>query len=161
MSKHVLIGVIIAAHGIKGQVKIKFFIDNTENLSNYNFTDHKGNAIKINNISFKNSDTIICNINNINDRNIAEEFIKTKIFITRDQLPDTKKNEFYIRDLIGLSVIDETNNKIGVVTNLYNFGAGDIIEFKNLENKIILSRFTDQNFPKIDFKKNFLFYSNK
>ena len=75
---------------------------------------------------------IIAKIDGINDRNTIESLRGTELYISRDELPKLKENEYYQSDLIGFDVIRD-GEKIGIVDGFQNFGAGDIIELDNGE----------------------------
>lgn len=146
--KFILVGQIISAHGIRGAVKIQSFTDPIENILNYKLFFKEENEIELI-YSFSKGKMLICNINNINDRNQAEQISKRKIYTKRKYLPKIEINEFYIADLINLPVLNNENKKIGTVTNIFNFGAGDLVEltYVNKETKII--KFNEDNFPEI------------
>ena len=73
---------------------------------------------------------IIAKIDGVNDRNMAENLRGTELFLSRNDLPKLKENEYYQSDLIGFDVIRD-NVKIGIVDGFQNYGAGDIIEMDN------------------------------
>ncbi len=50
---------------------------------------------------------VILKLSGVDDRNAAEAMKNKDIFITEDDLLELPEDTFYIRDLIGLSVIDE------------------------------------------------------
>ncbi len=165
MKNKILIGKITSVHGLKGQVKIMSFSDNPKDIQNYKplfDKDGKEFIIKITSKSQgKNNDIFIANINDINNRNDAQNLINKEIFISRDQLEDEGDNEFYHVDLINLDVIDEKNTKIGKILNVMNYGAGDIIEIEfnkasKQKEKIQMFSFIDEIFPEIDLKKGFI-----
>jgi 16S rRNA processing protein RimM len=167
MNKKVLVAKVISAFGIKGEVKIVVFLEDYKNIEKYHLFDINNQTIKLC-LSNKNKASIgsnsvrdfilIAKINDINDRNKAELIRGMEIFTDRSNFKENKKNEFYIVDLIGLDVIRE-NIKIGKVINVFNHGAGAIIEiefnsknipkgYQNIEN----FPFKDEFFPKIDIE---------
>ena len=78
-----------------------------------------------------NSVVIIARIDGVNDRNMAETLRGTELFISRDDLPELKKDgEYYQSDLIGFSVV-RNGNMLGKIVCFQNFGAGDIMELEN------------------------------
>ena len=48
--------------------------------------------------------------------------------LTGSNLPALKKNEYYLRDLIGMVVKNLDNSRLGVAKNIKNFGSEDLIE---------------------------------
>lgn len=122
------IGKIVAAHGVKGLVKILPYGGDISLLKGEIFTKDKTPL----EITLKNSagKFILASIKNITDRDQAEEISGTEIFITQENLPELKKkNQYYVSDLMGLQAVED-GKTIGKVTAIDNFGAGDLIEIK-------------------------------
>jgi len=153
----VSIGKVIGVVGIKGYLKVKIFLseskiieklglvsfDNEKKLLKVKFIrEHKGNAI----ISIK----------NIDDRNKAVVLIGKKIFIKREQLPSLKKNECYLRDLIGMVVKNFDNTRLGVAKNIKNFGEEDLIEVYQKNNKYFFLPINKENIKNIDLKNKII-----
>lgn len=162
MSRQIHIGTIITAHGIKGAVKVRIFSDNIANVKNYNLTNAQGKKIKLTFTKILGEDMAICAVGGVVDRNEAEKLIGSKLFVLRSELPKPEEGEFYIADLIGLNVLDQNKQTLGTVSNVYNFGAGDIIELQSSNNKKRLINFTKKDFPVVDVSKGFLtFLSEK
>ncbi len=150
--KEVLIAKVIAPFGIKGDVKAVVFLENFLDIENYPLFDASGNKIslKINNknkasiaTSASGDAIIIAKIAGIDDRNASENLRNFEIFTSRENFSQTSDDEFYYVDLIGLDVVDEQNKKIAKVINIYDFGAGSLVEvefnkifagFKKIEN---------------------------
>ena len=67
-------------------------------------------------------------IDNIND---VEKYRKKSLYVTRENAVKLKKNEYFIADLIGLSVIREDNGEVlGELTDVLQTGANDVYEVK-------------------------------
>ncbi len=150
--KLVKIGVIIAAHGIGGLIKIKSFTANPANIIRYGTIYNNAQSKKFDIKVVSQNDTILlARVNGITDRNTAETLIGSELYIEKKNLPALDENEYYHDDLIGLKVYDQNNNMYGTIAALHNFGAGDIIEIKlyNSQNKVMHS-FKNAIFPKID-----------
>jgi 16S rRNA processing protein RimM len=153
--KLILVGVISSAHGIKGDVIIRSFMEKPINIFSLALVkkDHKNIKIKLIRPS-SSDDSYVCKIDEVNDRNQAENLKGTKLFILRESMQELNENEFYIEDLKGLAVINETSDKIGTVSGVFNFGAGDIIEIRFLDNKKELFPFRKELF--LEITKEFL-----
>ena len=68
-------------------------------------------------------------------------------------MPKTKKNQFYIFDLINCAVKTSKNNLLGNIINIDNFGAGDLIEIGKINNKSFYIPMNEDNIVKVDIKK--------
>ncbi len=162
-SDKVLIGKIINAHGIKGDVKIKSFTTIPADVCSYSpLLNADGKELKIKLRSSANSDVIIAHIEGIEDRTIAETMKGTEIYTLKSSIIDEESDEILLSDLIGFKVLDENSSKIGTVSDIFNYGAGDILEVQlygkektallSYNDYSILDQNNEQGFLKIDSK---------
>ena len=151
--KKICLGKIVSVHGIKGLVKIKSFTENPTDIDSYgNLSDASNNVVPLK-INGAHKDLLIASIDGIDNRTDAEKFIKTKLYVSRNAMPETQEDDFYIEDLIGMKAQNSNGDIIGEIINIHNFGAGDIVEVKfteEKEGKCFL--FTKKTFPHIDIK---------
>ncbi|MFA9486558.1 ribosome maturation factor RimM [Moraxella haemolytica] len=63
----------------------------------------------------------------IADRNVAEMMNGTTIWVHKDNLPALDENEYYWSDLVGLTVINESGENLGVIKEMFETGAHEII----------------------------------
>lgn len=158
MIKHpIQLAIIGAAHGTKGEVRVKSFTANPEDIAAYGVLhDQNGRQYEIINIRTQKS-VVIVQFKGVHDRNGAEMLNGTTLYVDREQLPDDlEDDEFYHSDLIGLSVRDEIGNEIGSVNALFNFGGGDLLELKIDLQKLIFIPFTKAAVPEIHIKEGFI-----
>lgn len=142
----ILVARVSSASGIEGNVVIKSLSSPKTNIINMNLVDKLRNKVTIKLLRENSNGDLICKFNNINNRNDAEKLKNHKIFCARADFPKLSDDEFYIEDLKGLSVVDNNFINIGKITNIFNFGGGDIVEIK----------FTNSNKPELfPFNKNF------
>lgn len=149
-NKLILLGVISAAHGIKGDVLIKHYTEKPENLTRLRVTDLEGNVLAIKVIRNNKKNELICRIGDCSDRNHAEALKGTKLYCGREDLPEIEEEEFYIEDLRGLDVLDENEKTIGKISDAVNYGAGDIIEIKFEDGSAEMFPFTKELFPIVE-----------
>ncbi len=147
----ILVGVINSAHGIRGDVIVKCFTICPEDLFKRPIFDDLGNIIDLRKVGAVKKDNVICRLGNCADRNQAEKLKGTQLFCNRDNLPEIdNQEEFYIYDIKNLSVKDETGHTIGIVNDVLNYGAGDILEVKFNEGQLLMFPFTKACFPVIE-----------
>ena len=123
-------GVIVGAHGIRGEVKVKSFTEPPEAMASYGaLRDQAGTQkfqIKRHRVA---KGVVIAKLIGVNDRNAAEALKGTELFLPRDRLPKLEDpEEFYHADLVGLRAEQPDGTVLGKVVALQNFGAGDIVE---------------------------------
>lgn len=153
MKQRICLGKIVAAHGVKGLVKIMPFGDNVQLLNNTLYvSENKSETLSV---ALKNpiGKYILADIEGIVDRDSAEQLRGTELYIERKQLPEIHdENSFYIEDLIGLKALDEESAEIGKVIAVQNFGAGDLLEIQPLKGEVYYIPFTNDHVPEINLK---------
>lgn len=162
--KKLLIGVVGAAQGLKGEVRLQFFGDDPYLLENYKTLHLKnGDHLTVVKVRIQKT-TLIAHFKEISDRTSAEKLRGTELFISREQLADgaLDDDEFFISDLIGLAAISENGDAVGEVLSVQNFGADDIIEImpldtsENGKNTSYFLPFNRETVPEINFDKKTL-----
>jgi len=147
----VLLGVVIAAHGIKGEVKVKTFTESPDGLSAYGpLTTEAGRSLEVVALRPGKAGEAVVRFAGISDRNAAEQLKGQSLYVPRSVLPQTSEREFYRADLIGLSAEDAAGRRLGIVKAVHNFGAGDVLEIEFAGGTTEFIAFTDANVPAVD-----------
>ena len=150
-NKAVCVGIISAAHGIRGAVKVKSFTHRPKDIVSYGIlSDETGKQAFEVTILSETKEALIAQIKGVNDRNAAEALRGTKLFVSRRALPQTGPDEFYHVDLIGMDAVTQTGKNVGKVVSVQNYGAGDILEIEKGDGDTELLSFSKANVPDID-----------
>ncbi|MCA1197338.1 ribosome maturation factor RimM [Sphingomonas sp. R647] len=120
----VTLAVIIGAHGVTGEVRLKVFAEDLSAHRRFN-----GGALTLKSVRPGNNGAI-ARFAEVADRNAAEALRGTELTVTRDELPPLGEGEYYHADLLGLTAVSEGGDAIGTVVAIENFGAGDVIEIE-------------------------------
>jgi 16S rRNA processing protein RimM len=145
MTKPLLLGKIVAAHGIRGFVKVLVYAEDPYLLEHEKLSPFP--------ITMKNSagKYWLAEVDGVKDRNAAEALRGTELFLPREELAEIEtEGEFYVADMVGLPVEDDSGNKIGTLAAVENFGAGDLLEIKPFSGESFYIAFTQENVPVID-----------
>ena len=149
----ILVGQFGSPIGLKGEIRVNIMTTTFEVFKNLQIYSDLEESINWNfyKISFKNNKCVV-QLDNCFTREDALKFKGKNIYSRKKYLPNTKNNEYYVDDLIGCKIIIEKNNKIGKITDIKNFGAGDLLEVK-LDNKIVLIPFNNENIISVKLDK--------
>jgi 16S rRNA processing protein RimM len=153
--KQILLGKIVAAHGLKGEVKIKSFTDDPLDIASYGMvTVPDGRRFHLERARLQ-GETVIAAIRGITDRDAADALKGLELRVERDDLPDadSEEGEFYQADLIGLAVFDGNGTQLGEVVGFLDFGAGDLVEVELPSGTIGLVPFADSMVPIVDVEE--------
>jgi 16S rRNA processing protein RimM len=153
MARDVLLAVVIAPHGLKGEVKAKIFTAAPDALLDYRKLHTKsGHVFDVLALRVSKAGEAVLSLQGVASREAAEALKGTELFVTRDALPATDENEFYHADLIGLAAEDAQGTRLGTISAIHNFGAGDVIEIRLPDGDDILLPFDAQSVPTIDIE---------
>jgi 16S rRNA processing protein RimM len=154
--KQILLGKIIAPHGLKGEVKIKSFTEDPLDVASYGLvTVRDGRRFRLENARLQ-GEIVIATVKGISDRNAAEALKGLELHVERDDLPDADSDsgEFYQADLIGMAVFDDKGTQLGSIIGFQDFGAGDLIEVELPSGATGLVPFADSMVPIVDMEES-------
>lgn len=146
-SDRLRVGVITSPHGIAGEVNVypttddparfkylkKVYIDNIKELIPSNIESVK---------FFKGM--VILKLDTVKDRNAAELLRKRDLLIDREDALPLEEGEFFICDLVGLEVVTDGGERLGVLEDILQTGANDVYSVKMEDGKELLIPVTDE-----------------
>ena len=93
--KRVCVGVVVGSRGLKGQIKVKSFMENPTDIGRFGpLTDKSGERkFKIQLVA-KNERGLIARFSGIKDRNASEAIKGTELYMLRDMFPKLEEDEF-------------------------------------------------------------------
>ncbi|MBS1003728.1 ribosome maturation factor RimM [Acetobacter thailandicus] len=143
----ILIGVIGKAHGVRGLVRVHSYADDPATLEEYEaLQDEQGRSWSL---RWRGADGVAelrdARGNLISDRTAAQALVNTRLYVSRDLLPETEEEEFYHSDLIGMEVWEGTAS-LGRILMVHDYGGGASLE---IEGGLIIP-FTRACVPDVD-----------
>ena len=118
MEERFQVGVISSTHGIKGEVKVfpttddvKRFKKNMELILD---TGKEEILLSVESVKFFKQFVILKfkGIDNIND---IEKYKSKSLYVTRKNAVKLKKDEYFIADLLGMNVFEDTGEPLGIL----------------------------------------------
>ena len=146
------IGKIVNTVGLKGEVKVYNYSDSIEIYETIESIYVEDRLTVIENVRAQ-KNMVILKLEGADDRNDAEALIGKELYITEDDLPELPEGQYYVRDLIGMSVTEEDGNLLGHVTDVLQNTAQDIFEVESENGKKLLIPKVDQFVLDIDAEK--------
>jgi 16S rRNA processing protein RimM len=134
-SEKIVVGRITGVYGVKGWVKIFSYTDPMEFIVDYNpwfIRPENRKSASWTSVKLKSgkrhAKTVVAKLEHCNDRDAAQAYVGNEIAIELHQLEALKqKNEYYWRDLLGLRVINQQGIELGIVKELMETGANDVL----------------------------------
>lgn len=126
----ITLAVIIGAHGVSGEVRLKLFTDDLDAYKTLNGTDRSFTLKAVR----RGPNGAVARFAEIADRNAAEALRGTELTVPRSALPPLEEGEYYHVDLIGLPCFAE-GEAIGIAALVDDFGAGDVLEIERPDGR--------------------------
>jgi 16S rRNA processing protein RimM len=153
-AQRVLVGVVAAAHGVRGLVKVKSYTAVPADIAAYGpLADETGRRrVGLQVMSAAGAGTLVCRIDGVADRDAAEALKGLRLYVDRAALPAPEAEEYYHADLIGLAAELPDGTPFGRVVAVQNHGAGDILEIERPEGRppVVDLPFTRAAVPVVD-----------
>ncbi len=127
----VTLAVIIGAHGVAGELRLKLFTEDVDSFKAHKSFNEGALTLK----SIRAGNNIIARFAEITDRNGAEGARGTELTVPRTALPPLADGEYYHADLIGLPCVSTDGEALGHCVAVENFGAGDVLEIERPDKK--------------------------
>ena len=131
------VGVIANTHGVRGEVKVFPTTDAPERFKILKtvILDAKREKITLEIQAakfFKN--LVIVKFKGIDNINDIEKYKGCDLYVTRENATPLNEGEYYIADLIDMTVVDEESNELGILHDVLQTGANDVFVVKLKEN---------------------------
>ncbi|MBU0556353.1 MAG: ribosome maturation factor RimM [Alphaproteobacteria bacterium] len=130
----VTLAVVIGAHGVTGEVRLKLFSEGPESLKRYKSFEAAGRTLTLKTVR-DGPNGAVARFAEVADRNGAEALRGVELAVPRSALPPLEPGEYYHVDLISLPCVSDAGDEIGRVVAVENFGAGDILEIEKPDGK--------------------------
>ena len=129
METKLQVGVISSTHGVRGEVKVFPTTDDVKRFKRLKEvildTGKEELMLEIESVKFFKQFVILKfkGFDNIND---IEKYKTKSLYVTRANAVRLRKDEYFIADLQGLTVIDEAEQVIGTLRDVMETGANDV-----------------------------------
>jgi 16S rRNA processing protein RimM len=151
----ILVGRIVALHGVSGEVKLESFTEPREQVFRYQPWRLKspGRDDEISGCRGKaHGKGIVATLPGVADRDEAERYVGSEIWIPRSLLPKPKPGEYYWADLEGLEVMTIEGVSLGRISHLLSTGANDVIVVRDEGRERLLPFILDDCIKGVDFE---------
>ena len=155
MSDRICVAQIGAAHGVRGEVKLRSFTEDPAAFMSYGPLESEDGTRRFEIEALRPAkDHFVARFAGIGNRDAAVRLTNLKLYVPRDRLPPVEDDEtFYQSDLIGLAAVTPDGAALGIVKAILNYGAGDIVEIAPADGGTpLMVPFTADAVPTVDIK---------
>lgn len=121
------LGQITNAVGLKGELRVYPYTDYKEKFEEIEYVLMEDVKYPIEGVRYLKNMTVL-KLTGINDRTTAEKCKGKNLFIFQKDAPPLPEDTYYVKDLIGLRVLDETGRELGKLKDVIQNNAQDLYE---------------------------------
>jgi 16S rRNA processing protein RimM len=149
------VGKIVGFHGLKGEVKIRPQTNNPLLLLDIDDVEiiagKERHRVEVKDVKLEKR-MLFIKFEHYPDRTSVEHLLDAQVFTTRDQLNELEEDEFWITDLIGLSVYTTEGREVGTISGITGNSA-ELLEVSSVDKKeTYLVPFVKALVPTVDMK---------
>ena len=147
----VVIGTIAAPHGVRGTLKVKV-LGSGRHLRKGVKPVVKGERRRI--LAARETPKgFLVDFEGIEDRELAGCLRGTELLLDREELDALDKEEFYVRDLVGLEAYDAAGTRLGSVADIFETPAYEVLVVRDDESAEHYVPFTLEHVPSVDMEE--------
>lgn len=152
--KLVCVAAVAAPHGVRGALKLKSFTETPAMVGGYGpLCDATGQELFAVRVIGEVKGCVIVAADGITDRESAEALRGVRLYVPRQRLPKIADDTFYHADLVGLAVEDAAGRVLGTIDAVHDFGAGDVLEYRDGNGRSGMVAFTTAHVPEVDLER--------
>ncbi len=128
----IVIGVIRSPHGLSGQLRVRYFGDDSENLLHAEHvwvgaSEASAVRFEVAAVAPGRRSEVRLRLAGIDDRNRAETFAGQQVMLEPAQLQPLAGDEYYGYELVGCRVETRDGRQLGRVSRIWSTGAPDLL----------------------------------
>jgi 16S rRNA processing protein RimM len=129
-------GRVAGSYGVRGWVKVAPQAGTQETLAGAKQWWVGADAFEVGAARIHGA-TVVGKLAGIETREQALALKGRTVAVRRESLPEPEAGRYYLADLIGLEVVNESGEALGVVTRTYSNGVHDVIEVRGERTRLI------------------------
>jgi len=137
------LGRITKAHSIRGEIKVFPFSGSPETMLHYSElllvskdcatpTTYRIERARVQ------KNAVLLRLEGCNDRNAAEDLVRSQVYVHKDALPEPDPDEFYLRDLEGKLLKTTEGQAVGRITGFLANSAQDLLCVQGDEEEYLI-----------------------
>ena len=138
--RRILLGRVLGAFGVRGEVKLQSFTDPVSTLMRFQpwILSHGGVEREISGARGRETNKgMVATLPGIEDRDAAQALAGADVYVLRSRLPAAKPGEYYWVDLEGLEVVNREGVSLGRVSHLFETGSNQVIVVEGERQRLI------------------------
>ena len=135
------VGVVTTTHGVRGEVKVFPTTDDPKRFKRLKETvldtGKEQLVMEIESVKFF-KNMVILKFKGYDNMDDVMKFKQKSLYVTRKNAVRLSKDEYFIADLIDLTVYDEEDKELGTIVDVMSTGANDVYVINMMDGRELL-----------------------
>lgn len=157
MPERVVLGRVVGAHGLRGEVRVHFFGDGPDNLlgvSGVWLSDERSDPAAVRYpvvaAGLGRTGEVRLALEGVTDREAAAALRGRLVLADPAELAPLEPGELYWHQLVGCRVYDRDGNELGIVREIWETGAHDLLVVEDDRGERLLFSTARELMPEVD-----------
>lgn len=146
------IGEVVNVVGLRGELKIYPYSENKERFETLKAVYFNDKQVQIENVRYKDN-LVILKIQGVDDRTSAEACKGIEVFMNEEDLETLPNGTYYVRDILGFQVEDQSRGIIGILKDVRDNGAQNLFIIETIKGGELLVPAVEQFFTGVDLTR--------
>lgn len=150
------IGRVVAAHGLRGEVRVLPLSDLPGRIESLDQADLRLPHGEIRHLAIRGvrpqAKGILVAFAGVDDRNAADELRGAVLVVDADELPELPADQYYVFDLLGALVLTETGEVLGAIEEVLTAGGNDVLRVLDEQGQEVLLPATREVIRRVDLE---------
>ena len=149
LSDPVVIGVVVGPHGVRGTLRVRA-LGSGRHLRKDSEPVVAGVRRRIS-TARQTPKGFLLDLEGVGSKAEADSLRGEELLLDRVELDTPEDGEFYVADLLGLTVVNDSGEVIGIVTDTFETAAHEVLVVRE-ENEDLYVPFTLEHVPEVDLE---------
>lgn len=160
MEQFLQVGIISSTHGVHGEVKVFPTTDDVKRFKKLKdvllaLPNGEKLPLRIEQVKFFKQFAIL-KFKDYDSINEIEKYRGLPLYVTRENAVKLAKDEYFIADLIGIDILDESGEKIGELKDVMETGANDVYVIARTDGSELLLPAIKQCILEVQVEEGFM-----
>ncbi len=146
-SQQVLLGKVVAPHGIKGQLRVVPYSGEPDTIVSLKSVVLKGpkgeEETFVVTAAAAHGRKLLLSLRDFVSINQVQHLVGRELYARRDQLPEPEPGEYYWCDLVGLKVVTDRGESLGTLEEIIATGSNDVYVVRDGEREYLIPAVED------------------
>ncbi len=149
----IAVGKLRRPHGVQGEIVTSVLTDFPELLQpgSVVYVGSEHNPLEIHTFRWHQQDALI-SFREFLNRDAAGTLRNQMLFVLAEDCPELPEGEYYFHQVVGMDVVTEEGEHLGIVSEIHETGANDVYIVQRQQKKDLLLPATEEVILKIDME---------